>query len=131
MSQENVERTRRLAKVLNEGDLQGFLALMDDRVETGSRLAAIEGGYHGHEGIRRWWENVHDAFPDFRLDVREFRDLGDVTLVAADPQGHGAGSSIPVAQAQWIVVRWASGKAVRWASFRSEAEALEAVGLSE
>ena len=34
-------------------------------------------------------------------------------------------------QSQWQVTRWRNRKAVWWQSFSTEAEALEAVGLSE
>jgi hypothetical protein len=53
MSQENVKRYRRSLEAFNRRDLNAFLALMDDQVEVGSRQVAIEGGYHGHEGLRR------------------------------------------------------------------------------
>jgi hypothetical protein len=34
------------------------LALMDADVEAVPRVAVIEGAYHGHDGIRRWWEHL-------------------------------------------------------------------------
>ena len=52
MSQENVEPFREVLDAFNQRDLGSFLALMDDDVEANSRLAPMEGGYHGHEGIR-------------------------------------------------------------------------------
>jgi hypothetical protein len=36
---------------------------MDADVEAVSQLVAMEGDYHGHAGIRRWWESLLDAFP--------------------------------------------------------------------
>jgi hypothetical protein len=46
-------------------------------------------------------------------------------------RGHGAVSDTPVEQRLWIVCEWRNRKAVWWQTFRSEAEALEAVGLRE
>jgi hypothetical protein len=40
-------------------------------------------------------------------------------------------SDAPWEQAQWHVVEWSNEKAIRWRTFLSEAEALEAAGLSE
>jgi ketosteroid isomerase-like protein len=54
MSHENVELARRAYDALNRRDLDAFLALMDADVEAFPRVVAIEGGFHGHEGIRRW-----------------------------------------------------------------------------
>ena len=53
MSQENVELARRSIDAINRRDLDAYLALVDDDVEAVSRLAPIEGGHHGHDGIRR------------------------------------------------------------------------------
>ena len=80
MSQENVELARRAFDAFNRRDFDAFLELMDPEVEAASQLVAIEGGYRGHEGIRRWWESVFEVFPDFTLGVVEVRDLGDLTL---------------------------------------------------
>ena len=55
---------------------------MDAEVEAVSLLVAMGGGYHGHDGIRRWWGNMLDVFPDWAADVVEVRDLGDLTLSA-------------------------------------------------
>ena len=60
MSQENVERARQAYDALNRRDLPAYLALMDADVEAVPRVAVIEGGYHGHDGIRRWWEHLVD-----------------------------------------------------------------------
>ena len=80
MSQENVELYRGSVQAFNRRDWDAFLALVDEEVEIESRLVAIEGGYHGHEGLRRWWDDFLGAFPDYTLDIEELRDLGDVTL---------------------------------------------------
>ena len=52
MSQENVEHTHRAVDALNGRDLEAYLMLMDEDVEAVSRIAAVEGGLHGHDGIR-------------------------------------------------------------------------------
>ena len=64
MSQENVELAQQAFDAFNRRDLGAFLALMDADVEALSRLVAMEGGYHGHDGIRLWWQNLFDALPD-------------------------------------------------------------------
>jgi hypothetical protein len=104
---------------------------MDDDVEAASRLGAIEGSYHGRDGIRRWWQNWFDAFPDYTAEVVEVRDLGDLTVAALRMRGHGAGSDTPVEEMQWLVSKWRDNKVVRWSSHVTEAEALDAVGLPE
>jgi ketosteroid isomerase-like protein len=133
MSQENVELHHRSMDVYNRRDLDAYLALMDDDVEAVPRTSAMEGesSYRGHDGIRRWWNNQLDVFPDFSIEAVEIRDSGDLTFAAIYLRGHGAGSAAPTDQAYWNVVRWRRGKCIWWRSFDTRAEALEAVGLSE
>ena len=131
MSRETVELHRRVLDAFNRRDLDGVLALMDGNVEANSQLVAIEGGYHGHDGIRRWWANLLDTLPDWTLEVVEVRDLGDSTLAVLRTTGHGAGSHIPIEQRAWNPATWREEKCVRWSSHETEAEALEAVGLRE
>jgi ketosteroid isomerase-like protein len=131
MSEENVESVYRVLDAFNRRDLDAGLALMDCDVEFASRLAAIEGGYHGHQGIRRWWQTVLDASPDRTIEIVDVRDLGDATLTLAHARGHFALTHIPYEETLWSVARWRRKKAVWWGVFPTEAEALEAVGLSE
>jgi hypothetical protein len=131
MSKENVDRALELLDAFNRRDLDAFVALADDGIEVESRLVAMEGGYHGHEGLRTWWGDFLGAFPDYNLEVEELRDLGDVTLGHMRGWGHGADSATPLVDPFWIPMRWRDGKLVWWRNCATEAEALEAVGLRE
>ena len=131
MSQENVELAQQAFDAFNRRDMGAFLALMDVDVEAVSRLVAMEGGYHGHDGIRHWWQNLLDAFPDYTLETVEARALGNLTLTTLRSRGHGADSDTPFVDTVWVVVNWRDKKVVLWGAFATEAEALEAVGLSE
>jgi ketosteroid isomerase-like protein len=131
MSQQNVELALRAFDAVNRHDLNALLALMDDDVEVVTRIAAMEGGLHGHDGIRRWWENMFTAFPDYEFEVVHVRDLGDVILASLRALGHGAGSDVPFEDLLWHASGWRRGKCVWWRAFETETEALEAVGLRE
>jgi ketosteroid isomerase-like protein len=132
MSQENVELTYRAFDAFNRRDLDAFLALMDGGVEVFTVLVPMEGGYHGHDGVRRWWDSWLDTVPDLRADLVEVRDVGDGLAVAAVRiHGRGGGSEVPFEATLWFTGRWQRGKCVWWSSFRTRAEALEAVGLSQ
>ena len=71
MSQENVELYHRSVEAFNHRDWDVFLALMGEEVVVESRLMAMEGAYHGHEGLHRWWDAFLGAFPDYTLVVEE------------------------------------------------------------
>ena len=132
MSQENVERTRRAVDAFNRGDLDAVRALVDEGVEVISRLAPMgEDRYRGHDGFLRWQQNLHEVFPDWHGEPLEVRDLGKTTIARVRVRGHGGESGAPVDQVIWMVGEWRSGKLVRISSHGTEAEALEAAGLSE
>src|SRR5215204_1061873 len=131
MSRENVEFSHQANDAVNRRDLGALLRLMDADVEAVPILAGMEGDYHGHAGIRRWWENLLDVFPDFATEVVDVRDLGDMTLATMRIGGHGADSDVPVDAPLWLAARWRRGKCVRWGSYETESDALEAVGLRE
>jgi hypothetical protein len=131
MSQENVDLFHLAVAAMNHHDREAFMDLMDDRVEAVPRIAAMEGNYHGHEGIRRWWEGLYGVFPDLTTEVAEVRDLGKLTFAALHLRGRGVGSATPIDEAVWHLARWQGGKCTRWGIYGTEDEALEAVGLSE
>ena len=132
MPGENVEIVRRAFEAVGRGDLDGFLALMDSEVVAIPRIVAIEGGsLSGHDGIRRWWDGVFSAFPDFQVEIGSVRGTGDATVSEVRITGHGQGSGAPFEDAVWVAARVRDGKVSWWQTFLSEAEALEAAGLSE
>jgi ketosteroid isomerase-like protein len=131
MSEENVELGYRGIDAVNRRDLDALLELMDEDVESVSRIVAMEGGLHGHDGVRRWWKSWFDAFPDYRLEIVEVRDRGEVVVATLRAVAHGAGSDLPVEDIIFHASRWRDGRCVWWQVFPSEAEALEAAGLSE
>ena len=131
MSQENVERYRRSIQALNRRDPGAFLALTDADVEAAPTVVTLEGDVRGHDGVRRWYASLLDVFPDFTIEVVTVRDLGDRTLATVGFRGHGAGSDTPFEMTLWSAAEWREAKCVWWANYRTEPEALEAVGLRE
>jgi hypothetical protein len=131
MSRDNVELHYRCLDAMNRRDLGAFLAMMDEEVEAVPRIVAMEGGLFGHDGIRRWWENWFEVFPDYDIEVLEVRDLGEVTVAALRALGHSATSKLPFEDQIWQASRWRRGKVVWWRTFPTRDEALEGVALSE
>jgi hypothetical protein len=91
-----------------------------------------EGGYHGHDGMRRWWKTLLDGVPDFSSEVIEVRVLGyDLVVAVIHGRGHGAESAAPFEETSWLPIRIRHGKVVWWGVFLTERETLEAAGLEE
>jgi len=131
MSQENVEVTRRAFQAFNDRDLDALLALLDTDVVAFPILAAMEGGYQGHDGVRRWWTALLGTFPDFSAELVQVRDCGSLTVACLRMRGSGAESDTPVDATAWQVTHFQHGKCIRWSVHTSERDALEAAGLSE
>jgi ketosteroid isomerase-like protein len=131
MAQERIELIYQAYDAFNRRDLDSYLDFMGADVEIFPRQAAIEGYYRGHAGIRRWWGDLLDVFPDFAIEVVEVRVLGDTSLALLRFLGHGADSESPFNETVWHVSRNRGGKSVWWRVYDTENEALEAVGLGE
>ena len=133
MSEENVELAHRAFDAFNRRDFDAFLTFMDADVELRARFGEVEGNayFRGHSGVRDWWEALLAIFPDFRVEVTEVRDFGDRVIVAARLHGHGLDSGVPIDEKLWMAGRVRDGRVTWWHNFVSEAEALEAAGLSE
>ena len=133
MSEESVELVHEANDAFTRRDLDALLALADPDIEIFPLIARLEGGspYRGQEGVRRWWENWLRTAPDFSGEVLEVRDLGDVTDARFRMRGHGIGSGASIEQTVWRFAEWRQKKCVRFLHFASEAEAIEAAGLSE
>ena len=117
----------------NRRDLDGYLALHDPDVEFTPYERAVEGlgPYRGHEDVRRWWGEAFETLADFKVELGEIRDLGDLIIVRGYLRGHGTGSGAAFERNYWGLFRVRDHRIVWWHAFQSEAEALEAAGLSE
>jgi SnoaL-like domain len=133
MSLENVELVYQATEAFNLGALSLFLSFCSPRVEFISRLVALEGDEprRGYDGVRSWWEALHEAYWDLTAEVDDVRDLGEVTVTRVRLRGWSRRSDAPMQQTQWHVTRWSRKNAIRWRVFLSEDEALEAAGFAE
>lgn len=127
MSRENLDLVLEMYELFNRRDIDVLLESIDEGIEIESRLVAMEGGYRGHDGLRRWWADLLEFIPDYRVEADELHDLGDIALARARGQGHGAASTTPLVETFWQPIRFRDGKCVWWRNCMTEADALEAI----
>ena len=132
MSQENVEVVRLIFQLLNRGDVDGVAELCDDEfVMDMSERVFNPDTYTGHDGIRRFYEGVTDAWESYRWNVEETRVKGDSVVAMLHCEGQSREGAPPV---DWHVAwLWTlqQGRAVSLRFYRDQAKALEAAGLRE
>ncbi len=106
--------------------------LVDPDIELMSRITSVEGSaYRGLDGLRRYFEDMADAFQEWRNDVNDLTDVGQDTVLA-DITFHGTGKSgVAVELQSFVTCVLSDGKVARVLAYPSRREALEAAGLSE
>jgi ketosteroid isomerase-like protein len=131
MSQENVEIVRRTYEAFDRGEV--YLDIWDPEAEFRPAMAgAVEGKvYRGHSELRHYLDELFESFTEVRVDKPEFKDLGDRVLVLYQLRVEGRDSDMTIDQPGGAVYELRDGKIVWASSFLSQAEALEAAGLSE
>ena len=133
MSQENVEVVRRVIAAVNERDIDGYLAYCTEDIELRTPWTAIEGVYEGRDAIRRFFVDLSDTSPDFRLTIERLEAVGEdrvlaFMLVSATGRASGITSTdAPSANVYDLI----DGKINRIRIFLDRDEALKAVGLAE
>jgi ketosteroid isomerase-like protein len=110
-------------------DLDGLLALADPQIVLRSLLTEPERAlYHGHDGVRDWFDAVFGVFPDWRpVPRRPTHDEDGAVVVPLDVTATGAGSGAPIDQTYWLGARVEADKIRFFGFFRTEADALQAV----
>jgi len=86
----------------------------------------------GADGIRRFFTDIEDIGPDFRIEVQSVQAVGDNNVIAfMRTSATGRASGIVTGTEQTNVFDFIDGKISRIRIFLDRAEALKAVGLEE
>ncbi len=132
MSKENVDAMKAAYEALGRHDLHAFLDYMHPEIEATSYVLQVEGDvYQGRDGMRKFIEDIWNVFPDWMPHVESTHDLGHAVVAEIHSAGRAVESGVPVEVVAWQTVEFRDGKAVKVRGYKSEAEALEAVGLQE
>ena len=140
MSQENLGVVRDLISAVNDRDVDRYLAHCTEGIRLETPWAAVEGVYEGPDAMRRFFSDLSDTLPDFRLGIERLDPIGDDRVlallrvsatgrasgIAAGAEGPGEGASpLPTA----TVYDLAGGKVRRIRVFLDRQEAIDFVGL--
>jgi len=136
MSQENVQRAYQAVEAISRGDIEAALEFADPEIEWIPNASFPVGAaerYHGHDGIRRWYQEWFvEPWEHVKVELEDPIDVGnDRYVFTAHVQGRGKASGIEVDMRIFDVWSFRDGKLAHRASYMDKAEALEAAGLSE
>jgi ketosteroid isomerase-like protein len=132
MSQENVELAHEAIAAIKSQDASRLVELTHPDVEWHS-LVVVAGseGYRGHEGIRRYIEDIADALEFIYADVDDAISVGDLVLLVGHFHYRGKASGVETKSPGGFVVRFRDDRVVYMRAFRDPERALAVVGLSE
>jgi hypothetical protein len=134
MSHENVELYRAAVEDFLAGKSDWGAELADPEIEwdaSQSTVSYLSGIYRGIDAVQQWWREWFAAWETQQFEY-ELIDAGNRIVMVLDQRMSGRSSGIEVFLGQWAqVATFRNGLIVHWKLYRSESEALEAVGLSE
>jgi ketosteroid isomerase-like protein len=85
-------------------------------------------GYHGHNGIRAWFEDVDEMFSEIHVILEQYRKVGDRLLVLGHMEAETRGTREPVSSEVAWVVEPRGEKLQRGWAYGSQAEGERAAG---
>jgi ketosteroid isomerase-like protein len=132
MSEENVDLVRRGHVAFRDSGEEAIFEYLHADIDLTPVEELLDGEtFHGHDGVRRFFQMLREAFGDFGWEPQEFVDQGDHVIVVTRFFAAGRGSGVPVEAMIYNVWTVRHGKAVRVHGHLSRSDALEAAGLSE
>jgi 3-hydroxy-9,10-secoandrosta-1,3,5(10)-triene-9,17-dione monooxygenase reductase component len=124
-----VETIRRAHEALNSGDVDGLVAVCDSsfRLDMSDRVLnpAV---YEGHEGIRQFVAEVHEAWETFTWEPEELVESGDLVLALIRSTGRGRGSGVELDRHAAMLWTVPAERAVSLRFFRDRDAARRAAG---
>jgi ketosteroid isomerase-like protein len=111
-------------------DLDALLALVDPEVEVRSLMTEAERTtYRGHDGVRDWFDAVFGVFPDWCPELDTTREVAPGKVVAGFcAKATAAASGVHIEQDYWQAARLRNSRILSFGFYRTEADALEALG---
>jgi ketosteroid isomerase-like protein len=127
----NLELARRAYESWSAGDIDAMLETATPDVEFVPAIAAgVEGGsVNGPDQVRHFFADLKETWETFRLQVDEFREVGDRVIGVGRLTAKGRGSELELDQPIYSVL-WFDGKVARMQSFLDR-EAAEAAASGE
>jgi ketosteroid isomerase-like protein len=128
MSTKDVETIQNGVAALNRGDVDALAATLAPDVELVPLRAVLDGSiYHGHEGLRRWLDDMSEDWSEFQLTLHGVRELRPgCVLVDATIRLRGRSSGVAVDSPGAWLCDMRAAKVARIRFYADQAAALAA-----
>jgi ketosteroid isomerase-like protein len=129
---------KRAFDAFSRHDIEAFLAVTDPDIEFFALTGQVKGksgahwekgAYWGHEGIRKFFDDVGQVWKTLEAVPTEFRDAGDSLLVLGRLRGRSREGDYVDIAVQWVG-KTRRGKLSYWCIYTDVSEALAAVELA-
>lgn len=133
MPDPNTQVVRRAFDAFTRRDVDAFLQIMDAEVELylpeTAALAGEPSPYRGHDGVRRYFEQVEQVWERLEVFLHEYHEADGQVLVVGRVRSQGRDGRIGDTPAHWV---WQieNGLITRASVYTDRDEALAAAGLS-
>ena len=135
MAREDAETCKRAVEAYNHGDVEGFVDQFDPAVEWHPLNQLMFGGeaevYRGHEGVRRFMNEVAEAFAGVQIEVLDIRDLGERIVMTGQLRALGRASGARTESPIGWLLEFSNAGIVRMRDFLDPDQALRAAGVPE
>ena len=125
-----IEIVQRAHDALNSGDVEALVSECDPdfRLDMSDRVLnpAV---YEGHDGIRRFLDEVREAWETFTWEPEELLESGDLVLSLIRSTGRGRGSGLELDRRAAMIWTVPAELVLSLRFFRDRAAAREAAGL--
>ena len=126
VAQEDLELVRLAHRHLNDGDVEGLIALCDADFELDMSARTLNPAtYRGHDGIRRFYGEVSEVWEEFRWEPQRFVEAGDRVVVLLHSHGRGRGSGLEMSRDVAMVWTVRDGRAASVRFYADQAAALD------
>jgi len=129
MAQDNVELVRR-----GVASVDDFWEMLDEYVVWDLRawpMPDLDPVHVGRDAVIKASTHYWGTWDDYDVEAEEVLEAGPGVVVILRERGRGKGSGAPFDQLHPQLWTFRNGRIIRWESFPTRADAVEAAGLSD
>ena len=110
-------------------DIDALLTVVHPDAEARPILGANIGTsvYHGHDGLRAWFRDLHQEWEAFETRVARIEERGDRALLTLDIHARGRASGVVIEGEMYHLVEIRDGLILRLEAFRDRDAAVTAL----